>query len=189
VAPTHANARLMRRMQDSNFREVRRVTNLLLKLKRNERKMEAMEGAGASKGVGIWCCRGEFASPNGGVKLPLHQIEPPRLSIMYQKQNGLAMNNEIFVKIYIIENKRVSLITIGAGAKYAGAKNEGNLHYVIEKNGDKLPETCLSIILLKKTSCSLLSIILMKRNADRRWAGIMNSEFWIMKSACTLLIW
>jgi hypothetical protein len=30
-------------MQDSNFREVRRVTNLLLKLKRNQRKMEALE--------------------------------------------------------------------------------------------------------------------------------------------------
>jgi hypothetical protein len=40
-------------MQDSNFREVRRVTNLLLKLKRYERKMETMEGAGAAKGVGI----------------------------------------------------------------------------------------------------------------------------------------
>ena len=38
IAPTHPNARLMRRMQDSNFREVRRVTNLLLKLKRHKRK-------------------------------------------------------------------------------------------------------------------------------------------------------
>ena len=43
IAPTHPNARLMRRMQDSNFREVRRLTNLLLKLKRHERKMEALE--------------------------------------------------------------------------------------------------------------------------------------------------
>ena len=43
IAPTHPNARLMRRMQDSNFREVRRVTNLLLKIKRYERKMEALE--------------------------------------------------------------------------------------------------------------------------------------------------
>jgi hypothetical protein len=43
IAPTHPNARLMRRMQDSNFREVRRVTNLLLKLKRHERRMEALE--------------------------------------------------------------------------------------------------------------------------------------------------
>jgi len=42
IAPTHPNARLMRRMQDSNFREVRRLTNLLLKLKRYERKMDAV---------------------------------------------------------------------------------------------------------------------------------------------------
>lgn len=40
IAPTHPNARLMRRMQDVNFREVRRVTNLLLKLKRHERRMD-----------------------------------------------------------------------------------------------------------------------------------------------------
>jgi hypothetical protein len=31
-------------MQDSNFREVRRITNLLLKLKRNQRRMETWEG-------------------------------------------------------------------------------------------------------------------------------------------------
>ena len=34
---------LMRRMQDSNLREVRRLTNLLLKMKRHQRKMEALE--------------------------------------------------------------------------------------------------------------------------------------------------
>ena len=44
IAPTHPNARLMRRMQDSNFREVRRVTNLLLKIKRHQRRMEALAG-------------------------------------------------------------------------------------------------------------------------------------------------
>jgi len=43
IAPTHPNARLMRRMQDSNFREVRRLTNLLLKLKRQQPKMNALE--------------------------------------------------------------------------------------------------------------------------------------------------
>ncbi len=43
IAPTHPNARLMRRMQDSNFREARRIINLLLKLKRHERKMKALE--------------------------------------------------------------------------------------------------------------------------------------------------
>ncbi len=39
IAPTHPNARLMRGMQDSNFREVRRLTTLLLKIKRYERQM------------------------------------------------------------------------------------------------------------------------------------------------------
>ena len=43
IAPTHRNALLMRRTQDSCFREVRRVTNLLLKLKRYEWKMKARE--------------------------------------------------------------------------------------------------------------------------------------------------
>jgi hypothetical protein len=42
IAPTHPNARTMRRMQDSNFREARRIINLLLKLKRHELKMKAL---------------------------------------------------------------------------------------------------------------------------------------------------
>jgi hypothetical protein len=51
IAPTHPNAKLMRRMQDSNFREVRRITNLLLKLKRNQRKMEAWVGESEIEGL------------------------------------------------------------------------------------------------------------------------------------------
>jgi hypothetical protein len=42
-APSHADALLMRRIQDANMREVRRLTNLLLKIQRRERKMEALE--------------------------------------------------------------------------------------------------------------------------------------------------
>ena len=59
IAPTHPNARLMRRMQDSNFREVRRLTNLLLKIKRYERQMEALGKSAAlhdvpeTKGVSV----------------------------------------------------------------------------------------------------------------------------------------
>jgi hypothetical protein len=41
IAPTHPNARVTRRMQDSNFREVRRLTSLLLRLKRHRQKMDA----------------------------------------------------------------------------------------------------------------------------------------------------
>ncbi len=57
IAPTHPNARLMRRMQDSNLREVRRLTNLLLKIKRYERLMEtlgkkaALQDVAEKKGV------------------------------------------------------------------------------------------------------------------------------------------
>jgi hypothetical protein len=42
IAPTHPNAPLMRQMQDSNLREVRRLTNLLLRIKRYERQMGAL---------------------------------------------------------------------------------------------------------------------------------------------------
>jgi hypothetical protein len=41
IAPNHPEARLMRQMQDSNLREVRRLTNLLLKIKCYERRKEA----------------------------------------------------------------------------------------------------------------------------------------------------
>jgi hypothetical protein len=43
VAPSHADALLMRRTQDANMREVRRLINLLLKIKRYERQTEALE--------------------------------------------------------------------------------------------------------------------------------------------------
>ena len=43
MAPKDPNAPLMRRMQDSNFRDVWRITNLLLKIKRHERQMEGLE--------------------------------------------------------------------------------------------------------------------------------------------------
>jgi hypothetical protein len=40
IAPIQGNVSLMRRMQDSNFRQVWRVTNLLLKIKRQAREEE-----------------------------------------------------------------------------------------------------------------------------------------------------
>jgi len=43
IAPIHSNPRVMRGMQDANLREVRRLTNLLLKLKRYEQQKEAIE--------------------------------------------------------------------------------------------------------------------------------------------------
>ena len=43
IAPSHADALLMRRTQDANMREVRRLTNLLLKIKRYDRQMQTLE--------------------------------------------------------------------------------------------------------------------------------------------------
>jgi hypothetical protein len=44
IAPTHPNTLVARRLQDSYFREVRRATNLLLKMKRFERKSTVSDG-------------------------------------------------------------------------------------------------------------------------------------------------
>jgi hypothetical protein len=50
IAPAHADALLIRRMQDANMREVRRLTNLLLKIKRREPKLEAPPAGDAGPG-------------------------------------------------------------------------------------------------------------------------------------------
>ncbi len=47
IAPSHADALLMRRTQDANMREIRRLINLLLRMKRYERQMEALGKKGA----------------------------------------------------------------------------------------------------------------------------------------------
>jgi hypothetical protein len=51
IAPTHRNTLLMRRMQDSNFREVWRVSNLLLKVKRQAREEGSRESPSRSWNV------------------------------------------------------------------------------------------------------------------------------------------
>ena len=45
IAPAHPNAVLMRRMEDSSFRQVWRITNLLLKIKRQARESEREENS------------------------------------------------------------------------------------------------------------------------------------------------
>lgn len=45
ISPVQAEAVLMRRIQDPNIREARRLTNLLLKLKRRGHKSEAPEAS------------------------------------------------------------------------------------------------------------------------------------------------
>jgi len=53
IAPTHPDTRMMRRMQDSNLREVRRLTNLLLKIKRYARDRKGLEAEHALKVDGV----------------------------------------------------------------------------------------------------------------------------------------
>ena len=48
IAPSHADALLMRRTQDANMREIRRLINLLLRIKRYERQMQALEKTATS---------------------------------------------------------------------------------------------------------------------------------------------
>ena len=43
MAPKDENALLMQRMEDSSFRQVARVTSLLMRMRRQERQMEALE--------------------------------------------------------------------------------------------------------------------------------------------------
>jgi hypothetical protein len=45
IAPTHRNATLMRRMEDSNFRQVSRLMSLLMRMKRHDRQMETFQEA------------------------------------------------------------------------------------------------------------------------------------------------
>jgi flagellar basal body rod protein FlgF len=51
IAPTHRNATLMRRMEDSNFRQVARVTSLLIRMKRHELQMKALENTAVLQDV------------------------------------------------------------------------------------------------------------------------------------------
>ena len=50
ISPVHAEAVLMRRIQDANMREARRLTNLLLKLQRRGHKAEAPAASDAEVG-------------------------------------------------------------------------------------------------------------------------------------------
>ena len=51
IAPAHRNAPFMQRMEDSNFRQVARVTSLLMRMKRQERQMERLENSALSHHV------------------------------------------------------------------------------------------------------------------------------------------
>jgi hypothetical protein len=62
IAPTHPNARVMRRMLESNLREVRRLTNLLLRIKRFEHQMRNLEKDDKNRDI---CFPGSFRKKRG----------------------------------------------------------------------------------------------------------------------------
>jgi hypothetical protein len=43
IAPTHPNAAQLLKMEDQNLRQIERITSLLMKIKREERKKEGLE--------------------------------------------------------------------------------------------------------------------------------------------------
>ncbi len=51
IVPTHPNATLMQRMEDSNFRQVARMASLLIRMKRWERQMANRENPAVSEDV------------------------------------------------------------------------------------------------------------------------------------------
>jgi hypothetical protein len=71
IAPTQRNAALMRRMQDSNFRQVVGLTSLLMRMKRQERQMEALESTAACYDLS----ETKWVSDRKGNLSKLHPIE------------------------------------------------------------------------------------------------------------------
>jgi hypothetical protein len=65
-----------------------------------------------------------------------------RLSMMYQKLKGLAMNRGNLAKIYIIENKIISRCRAARGvAKKKGKKLGLKLHKSLKTNVEKCQKT------------------------------------------------
>jgi hypothetical protein len=60
------------------------------------------------------------------------------------------MNNEILAKTYLIETKRVSSVFVDRSQKTRGRKMKVTSIMLLKTNGEKMSETGLSIILLKK---------------------------------------
>ena len=78
-----------------------------------------------------------------------HRNKMPRLSIMYWKLNGLAVDNKNLARAHVLENKIVDLIRMATWSKNAGGKMEVISIMLLKTNGDKVSEIGLSIMLLK----------------------------------------
>jgi hypothetical protein len=105
-------------MQHSNFREIRRLTSLLRKIKRYERQMEAFEKTAEphdvleKKGLGFSARMSKsfilFNERELDGNAGTGEKKVARHATMFKKQKGLAMTRENLEEIYIIENKIVS---------------------------------------------------------------------------------
>jgi hypothetical protein len=108
IAPTQRNAALMRRMQDSSFRQVVRLTSLLMRMKRQERQMEGLENPAAcydlseTKGVSN---RNENLSK-------LHPVEPKRVNLLRGGGEKRGPQNE-GKSNDVIENKGRKNVSLG----------------------------------------------------------------------------
>jgi hypothetical protein len=82
------------------------------------------------------------------------------------KERGFARKSENPPKVYVIESKVVSPFIAAMSRKIAGAKNEGNLHYVVENTCRKnVRNRALHYVDEKKSTYSRISIMLMKIKA------------------------
>jgi len=78
-------------------------------------------------------------------------IAPPRhtLAIICKKINHLSIYRRKSSNPYIIESKTVIAFVRSRQQKYAGGKNEGFSHYVIENTGTEIAFFGLAIMFMK----------------------------------------
>ena len=74
-------------------------------------------------------------------------MDPTPLYI--RKQRELAIYDESFGKLYVIEIKSVIAFPARSHEKTRGRENEGKSHYVIENKLEKMSETGHAIICMK----------------------------------------
>jgi hypothetical protein len=74
ILPSHAVALLMRRVQDANMQEVRRVTNLLLRIKHYERQMGTFEKDDENRSICFPGCTRKKRGLAFSVKMSKHDI-------------------------------------------------------------------------------------------------------------------
>ena len=97
--------------------------------------------------------------------------------MMYQKQNGLATNDENSPKIYIIEIKMVRIFLRGRGRKKTrGGEMKVSSIMLLKTKGGKMPAFCLAIMLMKSNELSSFCHYVDENKLESRWTEIVNYE-------------